>query len=133
MLARIADPTLRVYFVWEPVLETDTLAAARKSAATVVDRRVEHYWDEGLRLGHRVGEVLGLPTSEPPDRTSGLAWDVYLVYGAGERWWSGGAFPAPVAWWHQLDAVQVPQAPLLDDGSGLRRAVADALGHHPGG
>jgi hypothetical protein len=120
VLDRIADDSLRVYLVWVPILESDTLEAARRAAAKVRDRRVHQYWDDGLRLGRALGDALALPKDGARD---GAAWDVYLVYRPGERF-AGSKPPLPDDWMHQLDRVS--KAPFLD-GTGLRERVLRAM------
>ena len=41
---------VRFYFVWVPVLETDTVAAAQEHASAEKDARVSHFWDAKQEL-----------------------------------------------------------------------------------
>jgi hypothetical protein len=122
VLAPLASVDLRAYIVWLPMLEGDTREAAERDAHAVGDRRVSQFWDGGQALGRTLGRVLELPPRREGD-TSGVAWDVYLVYPPGAVW--TGEAPRPGYWMHQLSDVSDEKAPVLD-GAELRRRVAAA-------
>jgi hypothetical protein len=100
-LAHEPSALLEPYFVWVP-----KLGAHRHDApagmSLITDRRAKNYWDARGWLGDAYQRVLGTP---------GTAWDVYLLYGRGQRW-SGVLPPKPTYWMHQLAGV--PDAPRLD-------------------
>jgi hypothetical protein len=103
VLETIAEPSLRSYVVWVPILPDDSEATALASSALVPDGRATHFWDASRALPPLVAPVLGLPEGWP-------AWDVYLLYHRNARW--DDAPPAPAYWEHQLgDEVK---APVLD-------------------
>ena len=102
-----AAPGLRAYVIWLPILPDDSAAAAAHAAARSAEPRVSHYWDPDRALGEELGKALALPSREA-GHTSGVAWDVYLLFERGTRW---GA--APAFWMHQLDDVPATTAPRL--------------------
>ena len=59
-----------------PVLAGD---ANPEVADLLVDERATHFWDGDRKLGQAVARVLGRSETE-------LAWDIFLVYGPGEKW-----------------------------------------------
>jgi len=115
---RLAAPDLRVHVVWVPILPDDDAQAAARAARRFVDARVTHYWDPDRALGLSLGARLGLPPRDP-GRVTGVAWDVYLLYGRGARW-----ADAPAFWMHQLDDVPLSKAPRLDGAALLQRLGA---------
>jgi len=119
-LAALADPELRAYVVWTPILDGDTAGAARRAAADLpADPRVTHYWDDGRALANSLGARLSLPGR-------GIAWDIYLVYPPRAAWpATDDAPPPPARWMSQLDDVPPAQAPQLD-GPLLRRWLTEA-------
>ena len=92
VLEAIDDNDLKVYVVWEPILRTDSEAAARVSSGFLRDDRVVHYWASSRAVGERFQGAIGLE-GEP-------AWDVYLIYDRGVRW--DDRPPEPAAFMHQL-------------------------------
>ena len=84
---------LKAYAVWEPILRTDNLRAARKATSILSDSRVRHYWVEGQGVAKLFQPALGLRDE--------VAWDVYLVYPAGVEW-SASRPPKPAYYMHQL-------------------------------
>jgi hypothetical protein len=90
----IADSSLAVYAVWEPILMTDSETSARRAVSLLPDPRVRHYWTDAPSLGLLYQEPIGL-RAEP-------AWDVYLVYAPGATWEEGALPPAPDWFMHQL-------------------------------
>ncbi len=100
MLAAEPDPRFAVHFVWIKVLFTDSGGAAARAAGRFADPRITHYWDGERALGRAFAPVLGLPRGN-------LAWDVYLLYGADERWRAPP--PEPAFWMHQLGNARGPR------------------------
>jgi hypothetical protein len=117
---QLRSPDLRVYVVWVPILPDDDAQAAARAARRFTDPRVAHYWDPDRALGLSLGARLGVPPRDP-GRTTGVAWDVYLLYGRGARW-----ADAPVFWMSQLDDMPAVKAPRLD-GAALRERLGALL------
>jgi hypothetical protein len=95
----------RLYILWLPVLETDTLqAAAQVQARLPADDRLRHFWDNDLLLSRAYHRVLQL--GQRP-RWHRVAWDIFLLYRAGTVW--NEVPPMPEFWMHQLFLEEVPK------------------------
>jgi hypothetical protein len=95
----------RLYILWLPVLETDTPQAAEPVQARLpADNRLGHFWDHDLMLSRAYHWVLQL---EQRSRRHRVAWDIFLLYGAGTVW--NEAPPVPEFWMHQLFLEDVPK------------------------
>lgn len=86
-----------------PIRPTDNRKAALERSGEFADQRVTYLWDEGLVAAKVWQKVLGL---------SGVAWDVYLLYGADAKW--KRRLPKPDFWMHQLMSAE-GKAPFLDE------------------
>lgn len=76
LLAQNPATKLRVYAIWLPMLGGD--AREEWNGNTMPDPRVMHFWD---------GEtVIGQWFAEEVDGYSGIAWDVYYLYGPDATW-----------------------------------------------
>jgi len=117
VLAQVDDPRLRVLVVWLPIMESDTALAARQAESLLRDGRVRQFWDGSGGLGRALGDALAIPGDA-------VAWDVYLLYGAGQRWQAPA--PKPIFWMHQLDALRGASPPWLD-GAGGGASVAQGF------
>jgi hypothetical protein len=104
VLATIDSKKLVAYAVWEPILRTDDERSSRKATTCIPDKRTRHFWVGSQDVGKLFQPAIGL-TSEP-------AWDVYLVYPAGQQW-KDNAPPTPEFLMHQL-GERLPEAPALD-------------------
>lgn len=109
LLKNISDDRLKVYIVWLPMFPGDSKEWAKTRAGEFSDKRISHYWDSEKVTGKEWQKVLG---------TKSVAWDVYLLYGAGSRW--DKELPAPDFWMHQLGGVT--NAPRLDEATFEARA-----------
>ena len=114
MLEKIADPSLRVYVVWLPILGNDARSGALGITVAIPDLRAIHFWNQDQRLGKIYAEVLGLTADQ-------CAWDVYLLFPRGVRWEADA--PTPVYWMHQLT---YPSDNYLD-GDKFRKEVEKRL------
>ena len=85
VLDKLADPTLRVYVVWGPMLEKETKEDVPAATAFLPDRRATHYWTPVHTLAEAFEKPLGLKGTR--------AWDTYLLYPRGQQW--GGEPPVP--------------------------------------
>ena len=95
----------RLYLLWLPVLENDSIAAAAQTRARFpVDDRAEHFWDDNLQVSQTYHWTLQLGERQRRHR---VAWDIFLLYRAGVRWEE--APPAPDFWMHQLFLEDVPK------------------------
>ena len=95
----------RLYLLWLPVLESDSIAAAAQTRARFpVDDRAEHFWDDNLQVSQAYHWTLQLGERQRRHR---VAWDIFLLYRAGVRWEE--APPAPDFWMHQLFLEDVPK------------------------
>ena len=101
MLAAINDRNLAAYVVWVPELGA-TPSNVPEAMTLVSDPRAHQYWDGTEQLGHAYEQILPTP---------GPAWDVYLLFPAGERWEKSRP-PDPAFWMHQLAGITA--APRLD-------------------
>jgi hypothetical protein len=105
----------RLYILWLPVLDGDTPQAAEQvQEGLPADDRLRHYWDHDLRLSHAFHRVLQLGQRPRPHR---IAWDIFLLYGAGVVWTEEP--PLPEFWMHQLFLEDVPEL----DAAVLRREL----------
>jgi hypothetical protein len=102
-LKSVADDQVRAYIVWLPIFGGDFKGEARKLSNSFRDKRVSYFLDPESETGKQWERVL---------KTERLiAWDVYLLYGAGANWQDDP--PLPDFWMHQLDGVT--KAPVLDE------------------
>lgn len=109
----------RLYILWLPVLEADTPQAAEQVQGRLpVDNRLGHFWDQDLMLSRTYHRVLQL--GQRPRRHR-VAWDLFLLYGAGVVWQTEP--PLPVFWMHQLFLEEVPKL----DATVLRRQLEQLL------
>jgi hypothetical protein len=109
----------RLYILWLPVLEGDTpQAAERVQVRLPADDRLRHFWDHDLTLSRAYHQVLQL--GQRPRRHR-VAWDIFLIYGAGIVWNENP--PMPEFWMHQLFLEDVPE---LDE-TVLRRQLERRL------
>lgn len=115
VLEREEADDLRVYLVWEPILEADDGAAAGAAAALVRDPRVAQFWASDRSVGEAFRDPLGLAAGSP-------AWDVFLLFGP-EAVWDDTA-PEPAFFMH--NHPELPEARRLD-GEALAREVAALL------
>lgn len=91
VLSKIADPSVRVYVVWVPMLQMDEAAAVPEAVKFLPDPRATHFWDDKGVLKESYAKVLQI--KQP-------AWDVYFAYGKDAEWQAEP--PAPAYWMHQL-------------------------------
>jgi len=95
----------RLYILWLPVLEADTREAAELVRGRLpADNRLGHFWDHDLTVSRAFHRVLQL---EQRPRRHRIAWDIFLLYGAGSVW--NGEPPLPAFWMHQLFLEDVPE------------------------
>ena len=78
------DPGLRVFIIWEPVLETDWSAPGSGVMARVADARVTQFWDKDRKLSASLGgpeQVKKIAVAnEIGFGMKDVIWDAVLVY-----------------------------------------------------
>lgn len=105
VLALPRTEDFRLYILWLPVLETDTPQAAEQVCVRLAaDDRLGHFWDHDLLLSQAFHRVLQFRQRSRQHR---VAWDIFLLYGAGIVW--QGTPPRPEFWMHQLFLDDVPK------------------------
>jgi hypothetical protein len=71
----------RLYILWLPVLEGDSPQAVEQVQERLpTDDRLRHFWDHDLMLSREYHRVLQLGQCPRPHL---IAWDIFLLYGAG--------------------------------------------------
>jgi hypothetical protein len=83
---------VRVFIVWEPVLDTDWGRPALAQTGYVADRRALHFWDRDRKLSAALGGAANLDwlaaSRRIGFRMKDVVWDAALVYPPGARWGS---------------------------------------------
>ncbi len=97
MLSRIPSKNLTAFVVWVPQL-FGTRPDAMRASRLIDDPRTVHYWDGSDVTGIEFGRILPTP---------GAAWDVYLLYPPGIRWYVQQP-PKPAFWMQQLGLTNAP-------------------------
>ncbi|MDR3698596.1 MAG: hypothetical protein P4L56_03110 [Candidatus Sulfopaludibacter sp.] len=81
---------LRVFVIWEPVLETDWGTPSPALTGDVADPRVMHFWDRDRRLSAWFGGARKLPALAAVEkvgfRMTDVIWDTALLYPPAARW-----------------------------------------------
>lgn len=121
VLEKISAPQLAAYIVWLPVQPNDNQHHAIGARDLARDPRVRHFWNADQRVGQDLVKAL------PLDESCRLAWDVYLVYRAGDKW-EPHLPPAPHFWMHQLSCMASQELRL--HGETLRAEVQKILNEH---
>lgn len=107
------DSRLRTFVVYVPELHA-TPADIGPTIPLLPGKEVSRYWDPA-------GSIEKL--FEAKLKTMGPAWDVWMVYGPGQRW-DGDAPPSPDFWMDQLE--EMPQWRYLDPAE-FAKQVKDRL------
>jgi hypothetical protein len=116
----------RLYILWLPVLQTDTLQAAAQACLRLpTDTRLQHFWDHDLWLSQAFHQMLQLGQRSRQHR---VAWDIFLLYGAGSVW--NGAPPVPEFWMHQLFLEDVPKLDVTILKGRLERQIRAGTDRH---
>lgn len=117
VLEEVADPRLRAYVVWGPMLDKETEADARVATRFIQDPRLTHFWTDSDGVALLFKGPLGLTEAD--------AWDTFLLFPSGARW--DEAAPRPSSFMHvgkplpkerRLNALRLAAETraLLDDG-----------------
>jgi hypothetical protein len=102
-LKSVTDDRVTAYIVWLPIFGGDFKGEARKLSKSFRDKRVSYFLDPESETGKEWERVLKTERF--------IAWDVYLLYGAGANWQDDP--PLPDFWMHQLGGVA--KAPRFDE------------------
>jgi hypothetical protein len=102
-LKSVTDDRVMAYIVWLPIFGGDFKGEARKLSNSFRDKRVSYFLDSTSETGKQWERVLKTERF--------IAWDVYLLYGAGATWEEEP--PQPAYWMHQLGGVT--KAPRFDE------------------
>lgn len=108
----VRDDRVRAYIVWLPIFGGDFKGESRKLSDGFPDSRTSYFLDPDSLSGNLWERVLKTERE--------IAWDVYLLYGAGARWENEP--PPPDFWMHQLD--RVTKGPRLDQAQFAARLKA---------
>src|SRR6185369_3831768 len=117
VLDRIADPSLRVYVVWEAEAPADTLEKARAASTFIADPRVRQLWSPDRAVGKAFQQAVGVKDSP--------AWDVFLLF-AGDKSWQSVP-PAPDSFMHNLMSHQEMPRDRRLNGTRLNEETAGLL------
>ncbi len=81
ILQHLSSDNLRVYVVWQRILNNDSVNTAQDAAGKLFnDGRVRHMWDPAHALGFWYKQAGDLEHKDP------LVWDAYYLYGAESEW-----------------------------------------------
>lgn len=105
------NPNLRTYVIYVPALGAKANDIA-PTVSLIPGQYVTRYWDPAGAAGKLFDKTL---------RTGGFAWDVWMIYGAGDRWESAQP-PAPDFWMDQLYGL--PKRRFLNAATFARKTKA---------
>lgn len=97
LMQRLQMTGLRAYFIWAPILGSDTIKTARENSRTYATPNSVHYWTPTQKLAKDLAPVLRMGVGR-------LAWDIYLLYPPGVMW--DREPPAPSYWQRKHDIPQ---------------------------
>ena len=103
VLKTVADERLSAYVIFDPIFGGNFDRASKNLANQLSDKRVRYFKDANSLAGTLWERVL--------KTQRGIAWDVYLLYGATAQW--DNEPPQSDFWMHQLGGVTI--APRLDE------------------
>lgn len=112
VLKEVPDNRVAAYVIWDPIFGGDFESESKNLSKTLPDQRVQYFKDPNSLAGTLWKKVLKL--FRP------IAWDVFLLYGAGAEW--NAEPPSPDYWMHQLGALKI--APVLDEEEFTQRLKA---------
>lgn len=89
-LRNYKDARVRVFTVWEPVLDTDKDEPTPQVLAHIKMGRSKQYWDSKRSVSDALKAVFAndnVPTVGKASLTEGdIVWDVAAIYPAGVKW-----------------------------------------------
>jgi hypothetical protein len=90
VLDEVPQQDIRVFVVWQSILETDWTRPGAGILRRVHDRRARQYWDAENVFPRRLAEKLRSDATHPQpnccETDEGVPWDLVAVYPAGARW-----------------------------------------------
>ncbi len=123
LLDKTRNPELRVYVIWEPVLDTDWSAPGKATMGRVADRRVTQFWDKDRSLSRALGGPARMrqiaAANDIRFAMNDIIWDAALVYPANAT--NPAFLAAPVL----RVASELPRYFNLDNGGYNDRRPAD--------
>jgi hypothetical protein len=117
VLEAYPDADISVSIVWIPMVEGDSLDAAKAAARTIVDGRVRHFFDAEKRAGKAIASAIG--------GDGHIAWDIYLFFPKGNVW--KGRPPVPQFWMHQLSESIWADSAHYHSGDNLVRELGNSM------
>jgi hypothetical protein len=88
-LEKNADPKLRVFVVWEPILPTDWRPPSGSTLKRVADRRAGQFWDPKHVIAQELRKMLSGKSGQPEPSCctkDGFFWDDVVLYAPHSRW-----------------------------------------------
>ena len=82
------EARLKVFLLWAPFMQRDTLSLAQRATGYLPDARVEHFWDLWKYAAKTYEEQLKIPR--------GHAWDMFVFYKPHLVWQD--SMPEPTFW-----------------------------------
>ena len=92
IIAKFPDADIAASIVWIPILDKDSIEAARPSVKYLSDKRFQHFYDQDQIVGKQIANSIGWGGH--------VAWDIYLFYVPYAIW--NNEPPEPKSWMHQL-------------------------------
>jgi hypothetical protein len=90
------EANLRLFVVWEPVLDSDTRPPRDIDMRRVRDSRAKQFWDPELRVSKAFQQMLAqehVQVTGKRDLVDGeVVWDVLAIFPPGNRWADPPAF-----------------------------------------
>ena len=77
MLQDTPENRLRVYLIWQPVLQSDNRASAERRTHEFASEEFVHFWDRSRFTGKLWQHILN---------RKAIPWDVYLLYDGSTQW-----------------------------------------------
>jgi hypothetical protein len=88
ILSQRPEARLKVFLLWAPFMQRDTLILAQRATGYLPDSRVEHFWDLWKYAARTYEEQLKVP--------KGQAWDMFVFYKPHLVWQE--SIPEPTFW-----------------------------------
>jgi hypothetical protein len=89
VLKQNANPHIRVFAVWEPILPTDYSSPGTAVLARLSDPRVVQYWDKNHLFAAGLGRKIQADAQQPKPKCctqNAIQWDEVAVYSQDAQW-----------------------------------------------